>query len=51
MVYNVQSGQLAYKLPGHKGCVNQVDWTGNILASASSDKSLFVGELNLNEVK
>ncbi len=51
MVWNVASGRIAYKLPGHKGCVNQVDWFGNILASGSNDKTIFVGELNINEVK
>lgn len=51
MVFNAASGRTVYKLPGHKGCVNQVDWSGNVLASCSSDGTLFVGELNVNEVK
>ena len=51
MIWNASTGRIAYKLPGHKGCVNQVDWTGTILASGSSDRNIFVGELNLNEVK
>ncbi|KAJ3281331.1 hypothetical protein HK104_000082 [Borealophlyctis nickersoniae] len=51
VVWDVPKGKIAYKLPGHKGCVNEVDWTGNIVASASNDKTIFVGELNLDEVK
>jgi Prp8 binding protein len=51
MVWNVENSRLCYKLPGHKGTVNQVDWSGNILASASSDRNLFLGELNLQEVR
>ncbi|KAJ3054165.1 U5 small nuclear ribonucleoprotein [Rhizophlyctis rosea] len=51
VVWDVARGTIAYKLPGHKGCVNEVDWTNTILASASNDKTLFVGELNLAEVK
>jgi WD40 repeat protein len=40
-----------YKLPGHKGCVNQVDWSGAMLASGSSDSNVLLGELNVDEVK
>jgi WD40 repeat protein len=36
---------------GHKGCVNDVAWTGNVLASGASDRNIFLGELNVNEVK
>ena len=51
MIFNVSSGRTVYKLPGHKGCVNQVDWAGNVLASGSNDNTIFMGELNVNEVK
>mmetsp|Transcript_7572 Transcript_7572/g.10864 ORF Transcript_7572/g.10864 Transcript_7572/m.10864 type:complete len:405 (-) Transcript_7572:40-1254(-) len=36
-----------YYLPGHSGCVNSVIFhpKENVIASASSDKSIFVGEL------
>ncbi|KAL2915674.1 hypothetical protein HK105_204859 [Polyrhizophydium stewartii] len=50
VVWDVSSESIVYKLPGHKGCVNDVDWSDAILASASSDKTLFVGELNTSEV-
>ena len=52
VVWDVASKKMVYKLPGHKGCVNQVDWSVNsLLASASSDKTVFIGELNVDEVK
>ncbi|KAJ3319920.1 hypothetical protein HDV06_005819 [Boothiomyces sp. JEL0866] len=51
VVWERRSGKMVYKLPGHKGCVNQVDWYGNVLASCSNDKTLFLGELNLEEVQ
>ncbi|KAJ1564698.1 hypothetical protein HK096_006730 [Nowakowskiella sp. JEL0078] len=53
VVWNVVKGQIAYKLPGHKGCVNEVDWHPKepIIASGSSDRTLFVGEINPSEVK
>lgn len=46
-VWEVATGRLAYKLPGHKGCVNQVDFHPNepILVSASTDRTLFMGEI------
>ncbi|KAG5440731.1 hypothetical protein PCK2_000167 [Pneumocystis canis] len=47
IIWDVTSGKLAYKLPGHKACVNAVDLHRYepILLSASSDRSLFLGEL------
>jgi Prp8 binding protein len=51
VIWNALNGKMAYKLPGHKGCVNQVDWSGNIVASCGSDAQIYLGELNLNEVK
>jgi Prp8 binding protein len=40
-------GRLQYKLPGHTGSVNDCAFhpTQPIIASASSDKTLFLGEL------
>lgn len=48
-VWNYLSQQLVYRLPGHKGSVNEIDFNPNepIVLSGSSDKSLFLGELQL----
>ncbi|EGD79062.1 U5 snRNP-specific protein [Salpingoeca rosetta] len=48
-VWNVFSQKIAYCLPGHKSCVNQVDFHPEepIVVSCSSDKKLFQGELHL----
>ncbi|KAH6561517.1 hypothetical protein BASA50_011228 [Batrachochytrium salamandrivorans] len=51
VVWDVASSDIVYKLPGHKGCINDVDWSNSIIASASNDKSIFMGELNTSEVK
>ncbi|KAI8904641.1 WD40-repeat-containing domain protein [Powellomyces hirtus] len=51
VVWDVAARKIVYKLPGHKGVVNEVAWTDTILASASNDRTLFVGELNIEEVK
>jgi Prp8 binding protein len=34
-------------LPGHKGCVNDVDWHPKepIIVSGSTDRSLYLGEV------
>ena len=50
-VWDVESGQEIYTLPGHKGTVNDVQFhptssdSNYILASVSSDKTIFLGEL------
>lgn len=46
-VWDVASTKIAYKLPGHKGGVNEVDFhpTQPIVASCSSDKTVFLGEI------
>ncbi|KAI8620824.1 WD repeat protein 57 [Chytriomyces sp. MP71] len=46
VVWEVASKRIVYKLPGHKGCVTEVDWhpTEPILLSCSNDKTLFLGE-------
>ena len=47
-VWDVTSAKLLYKLPGHKGTVNDVDWhpVEPVLASGSVDKTIFIGEIN-----
>ncbi|KAJ3009311.1 hypothetical protein HKX48_008031 [Thoreauomyces humboldtii] len=51
VVWDVNTQKIVYKLPGHKGVCNEVDWTGTVIASASNDKTIFIGELNVDEVK
>ncbi|KAG5520176.1 hypothetical protein PMAC_001253 [Pneumocystis sp. 'macacae'] len=48
IIWDATSGKLTYKLPGHKACVNAVDFHRYepILLSASSDRSIFLGELS-----
>ena len=50
VIWDALSGKMQYKLPGHKGVVNEVDWSGAVVASASSDQTIFVGELDLSEI-
>eukprot|EP00396_MALV-II-16_sp_LP-1_P000111 gene111-338_t len=47
-LWNSATGQLAYALPGHHGSVNDVCFhpKENIICSASSDRTLFMGELS-----
>ncbi|KAJ3105088.1 U5 small nuclear ribonucleoprotein [Phlyctochytrium planicorne] len=53
VIWDVSTRRIVYKLPGHKGCVTEVDWHPKepIIVSSSNDKNLFLGELNPNEVK
>ncbi len=51
VVWSIPRQRIVYKLPGHKGCVNEVDWAGTVLSSASNDHNIFLGELNTIEVK
>lgn len=48
-IWNVDTGGIKYKLPGHTGSVNDVDFHPSepIVLSASSDKKLYLGELTL----
>jgi len=48
-IWNYDSQQLVYRLPGHKGSVNEVDFhpLEPIVLSGSSDKNLYLGELHL----
>lgn len=47
-IWDELSAEELYTLPGHVGCVNSVIFhpKENVVASASSDKSIFVGELS-----
>jgi len=47
-MWEAASGRALFRLPGHKGAVNDVAFhpTEPIIASASSDKTLFVGEMS-----
>jgi Prp8 binding protein len=53
VVWEVKSGRIVYKLPGHKGCVNDVDWHPRepVIVSASTDGMLYLGELNPEQVR
>ncbi|KAI9000016.1 WD40-repeat-containing domain protein [Gaertneriomyces semiglobifer] len=51
VVWDWASGRIVYKLPGHKGVVNEVDWAQNVIASGSNDRTVFLGEVNVEEVK
>lgn len=48
-IWDVSSGEELYDLPGHTGCVNSVAFhpiETTVVASASSDQTIFVGELS-----
>lgn len=47
-VWDFESGAVLYRLPGHKGSVNEVAFSPMepIIASASSDHNIFLGELS-----
>ena len=49
-VWNASESSLLYKLPGHKGSVNEVvfhpDVQEPIIASCSSDRTIFLGEIS-----
>eukprot|EP00188_Purpureofilum_apyrenoidigerum_P002052 Plantae.Rhodophyta-Purpureofilum_apyrenoidigerum.ctg22219.p1 GENE.Plantae.Rhodophyta-Purpureofilum_apyrenoidigerum.ctg22219~~Plantae.Rhodophyta-Purpureofilum_apyrenoidigerum.ctg22219.p1 ORF type:complete len:361 (-),score=50.35 Plantae.Rhodophyta-Purpureofilum_apyrenoidigerum.ctg22219:367-1449(-) len=48
-IWNAFSGKMLYKLPGHRGCVNDVAFHPEepIIGSASSDKTIYLGEIKL----
>ncbi|KAJ1678847.1 hypothetical protein EV182_003237 [Spiromyces aspiralis] len=48
VIWARRGGNIRYKLPGHTGTVNQVDWHPRepIVLSASADKTLFLGEVD-----
>jgi Prp8 binding protein len=47
-IWDELSAEELYCLPGHAGCVNSVIFhpKENVIASASSDKTIYVGELS-----
>ena len=47
-IWDEMSAQELYYLPGHKGCINSVVFhpNQNVIASGSSDKAIYVGELS-----
>ncbi|CAF0704692.1 unnamed protein product [Brachionus calyciflorus] len=46
-IWEVDTSKIAYKLPGHNGSINSVDFHPQepIVASCSSDKKIYLGEL------
>lgn len=46
-IWDVNTRRILYKLPGHNGSVNDVDFHPNepIIASGSSDKQIYLGEI------
>lgn len=46
-VFNVETGKMVHSLGGHAATVNQVEFApqSNVIASASSDKSIIMGEV------
>lgn len=46
-IWDVTSRRILYKLPGHNGSVNDVDFHPNetIIVSGSSDKQIYLGEI------
>jgi len=46
-IYEVATGRIQYKLPGHAGCVNEVDFhpTEPVIASCANDKLVYLGEI------
>jgi len=48
MAWQADTGKVVYKLPGHNGSVNDVDFhpLEPIIGSASSDKKVFLGEID-----
>ncbi|CAB4472665.1 unnamed protein product [Rhizophagus irregularis] len=52
MIWDFSSRKILYKLPGHKGCVNEVDFHPKepIIVSGSTDRQIFLGEINPSSV-
>jgi len=46
-VWDAETKRIKYKLPGHKGSVNEVDFhpTQPIISSCSNDKQIYLGEI------
>ncbi|KAF9976790.1 hypothetical protein BGZ73_007794 [Actinomortierella ambigua] len=47
-IWDSVTRKILYRLPGHKGCVNEVDFHPKepIVLSCSTDKTMFLGEIN-----
>jgi len=47
-VWDTTTREIKYRLPGHSGCVNEVDFHPKepIIGSCSSDKKVYVGEID-----
>lgn len=47
VIWDAQSAKILYKLPGHRGTVNEVTWHPHepIIASGSTDRLIYVGEI------
>jgi Prp8 binding protein len=49
VVWEARTETILYRLPGHRGSVGEVAWHPNvgepIVASASADKTVYIGEL------
>jgi Prp8 binding protein len=50
-IWDVDSGELQYALPGHDGSVNDLAFhpKESLVASASSDKTIYIGEIQKTE--
>jgi Prp8 binding protein len=48
LVWDVATQEIVYHLPGHQGCVNQVDWCGPVVVSGSNDRTLIVSEMDMD---
>lgn len=46
-IWDTTSRRIIYKLPGHNGSVNDIDFHPNetIIASGSNDKQIYLGEI------
>lgn len=46
-VWSRDTQKILYKLPGHRGCVNDVQFSpvDNVIASCSNDRTIYLGEL------
>jgi Prp8 binding protein len=51
VIFEKNTRNIVYKLPGHKGCVNEVDWVKNIIVSSSNDRTCFIGEIDTSELE
>ncbi|KAI9145424.1 WD40-repeat-containing domain protein [Paraphysoderma sedebokerense] len=52
VVWDTVNRQILYKLPGHKGVVTEVDWHPKeaVIVSSSMDRTMFLGELEVDEL-